>query len=155
MNRDFEEFFALLNARRIEYLIIGGVAYNYHAPPRATKDIDVWVRPQGENLKRLLETIAEFGFPTDTVDLAELENAPRVLMLGRVPYRIDILTRPDGLDWEGASAARVEGRYGETPVFYLSRKDLIANKRAAGRPRDLADVATLEEMERLTESDEA
>lgn len=147
MNRDFKEFFASLNDRRVEFLVIGGVAYNFHAPPRATKDIDVWVRPTSGNLQRLLAAIAAFGFPTHDIDLADLAANPRVLMLGRVPFRIDILTRPAGVDWDSAWPRRAAGDYDGVPVGYLSRIDLIAAKRAAGRPRDLADVAELERLE--------
>ena len=149
MSRDFEEFFASLNARRVEFLIIGGTAYNFHAPPRATKDIDIWVRPERANLERLLLAIGEFGFPVAGLDIDELERLPRVLMLGAVPNRIDVLMRPAGVEWERAWPAKVPGTYGAARVFYLSRADLIAAKRAAGRPRDLADAAILEDMARF------
>ena len=67
MNPDFEEFFRLLTDRGVEFLLIGGVAYNYYAPPRATKDIDVWVRPSAENVRRLIAAMSEFGFPIEGV----------------------------------------------------------------------------------------
>jgi hypothetical protein len=117
VNRDFAEFFALLNQHGVEFLIIGGVAYNFHAPPRATKHIDVWVRPTRENL-----------------------------MIGRAPTRIDVLTRPDGLDWDGAWSRRMNTDYGDVPISVLAIEDLISSKRAAGRPRDLADVSMLERI---------
>jgi len=147
MNQDFCEFFALLNARNVEFLLIGGVAYNYHAPPRATKDIDIWVRPQRANLERLIAAIAEFGFPIDGLDVVDLESSERVLMLGRVPNRIDVLTRPKGPGWDEVWPHRVAATYGEVPIQLISAADLIAAKRAVGRPRDLADAATLEEIE--------
>jgi hypothetical protein len=148
MNRDFEEFFALLNAKSIEFLVVGGVAYNFHAPPRATKDIDVWVRPERSNLERLAAAISEFGFPSGDVDIDDLATKERVVMLGTVPNRIDLLTRPAGLHWESAWAKRVAGHYGRTPIWVLSLEDLIAAKTAAGRPRDLADASVLEEIAR-------
>ena len=152
VNRDFEEFFASLNASRVRYLLIGGVAYNFYAPPRATKDIDVWVDPARQNLRLLIAAIGAFGFPTDSIELDVLAATTTVLMLGRVPNRIDVLTRPAGLDWSGAWERRVEGSYGDTPVGILSLKDLLQAKRAAGRPRDLADALTLEEIARRRKS---
>jgi hypothetical protein len=149
MSRDFEEFFELLNARSIEFLVIGGVAYNYHAPPRATKDVDLWVRPDREHLSRLVAAIADFGFPTAGLAADDLARNERVLMLGHVPNRIDVLTRPAGLSWDAAWERRVRGHYGGATIHLLSIPDLIAAKRAAGRPRDLADVAALEAIARL------
>lgn len=146
MNRDFEEFFALLNAKQVEYLLIGGVAYNFYAPPRATKDIDIWVNPERTNLLRLRDAISEFGFPVDALDLDDLAVTERVLMLGQVPNRIDVLTRPAGLVWSGASDRKVAAQYGATPINILHIDDLLVSKRAAGRPRDLADVASLERI---------
>jgi hypothetical protein len=148
MNQDFRAFFALLNARNVEFLLIGGVAYNYHAPPRATRDIDIWVRPERGNVERLIQAIDEFGFPIAGLDTDDLTTSPRVLMLGRVPNRIDILTRPDGPTWEEAWPRRVEASYGDVRIRVISCQDLIAAKRSVGRPRDLADAATLEEVER-------
>lgn len=148
MNEDFQGFFASLNAKQVRFLVIGGVAYNFYAPPRATKDIDVWVEPAPGNLARLKDAIAAFGFPTDDLDLAELERTAKVLMLGRVPNRIDVLTRPTGVDWDGAWSRRRPSRYGTAEIHFIDRADLIAAKKAAGRPRDLADVATLEAIAR-------
>ncbi len=145
-NRDFRDFFALLNSREVDYMIIGGVAYNFHAVPRSTKDIDIWVNPERENLQRLLNAIQAFGFPTEATSLEELATMPKVLMLGRVPYRIDVLTRPDGIEWSTAHKRVVPSKYDDVPISVLGIEDLICNKRAAGRPRDLADVAMLEDI---------
>lgn len=146
MNEDFEEFFALLHRHGVDFLVIGGVAYNYHAPPRATKDIDVWVGPSQANLERLLRALAELGLDVVEVDVDALIQNARVLMIGRVPNRIDVLTRPDGLVWEEAWLRRIMVDYGTSPIGILSIADLILGKRAAGRPRDLADVAMLEKI---------
>lgn len=146
VNQDFADFFALLNRHGVEFLIIGGVAYNFHAPPRATKDIDVWARPTLANLGRLVAALDAFGLTTDAVDVEQLSRSAQVLMIGRVPTRIDVLTRPDGLDWETAWARRVPTDYGDAPIGVLAIEDLISSKRAAGRPRDLADVSMLEQI---------
>ena len=148
VNQDFEEFFALLNARKVRYLIVGGVAYNFYAPPRATKDIDVWVEPDVENVERLLLALADFGFPTEDLDADVLATTSKVLMLGRAPNRIDILSRPKGVDWAAAWNGRAQGRYGNTPIAILGLDELIRSKQAAARPRDLADAETLQEIRR-------
>jgi len=87
-----------------------------------------------------LAATSEFGFPTDELDPDDRSESQRVVMLGRPPNRIDLLTRPEGIEWVGAEERRVASK-GASSVFVLSRTDLIAAKRAAGRPRDLADVA--------------
>ncbi|MBN2192607.1 MAG: hypothetical protein JW751_07295 [Polyangiaceae bacterium] len=145
MNRDFREFFASLNASQVEFLIVGGVAYNFHATPRATKDIDVWVRPTTSNLGAFLEALTRFGFDHG-LDPESLARDARVLMLGRVPNRIDVLTRPAGVEWTSCWAHRVSAEYDGEPVSFLSLPDLIVAKRAAARPQDLADVAKLERI---------
>jgi len=147
MNQDFKEFFASLNASGVEFLVIGGVAFNFHATPRATKDIDIWVRPTLENLQALLAALTRFGF-SHALEAAELVRSERVLMLGRVPNRIDILTQPAGLDWDASWNDRVPSNFDGEPISFLSLSNLILAKRAAGRPQDLADVAKLEKIQK-------
>ncbi len=148
MNQDFREFFASLNAKKVEYLIIGGVAFNFHAVPRATKDIDVWVGPSLTNLEAFLLALTDFGFGHSLEPSALLDEA-RVLMLGRVPNRIDVLTHPSGLQWDRCWANRVVADYDGEPVWFIGIGDLIEAKRAAGRPQDLADLKKLDSISKL------
>ena len=83
MSSDLSEFFALLNGRAIEFLVIGGVAYNFYAPPRATKDIDIWVRPSVDNATRLIDAIRDFGFPTEALSVDGLTSQGQVVIMGR------------------------------------------------------------------------
>ncbi len=145
MNQDFKEFFELLNAKGVSFLVVGGVAFNFHATPRATKDIDVWVHPTEDQLRRLLAAFTEFGFVHD-LDPAVLLDAGNVIMLGRVPNRIDVLTQIAGVDWEICWKNRVQADYDSIPISFLSLDDLLAAKRAAGRPQDLADANKLEQV---------
>jgi hypothetical protein len=147
VNTDFEEFFALLNQKQVKYLLIGGVAYNHYASPRATKDIDVWVCPDPSNLRYLLDAIREFGFPTGELSIEELASTTKVLMLGRVPNRIDVLTRPVGVEWEEAWGRKERTQFGSVAIPVIGLIELIQAKRAAGRPRDIADVAMLEAVQ--------
>jgi hypothetical protein len=151
MNPDFREFFALLIRHNVHFAVIGGVAYNHYAPPRATKDIDLWVEPEPGNVARLTAAIAEFGFPVDAIDQAALvAPGASVLMLGRVPNRIDVLTHPKGLDWARARNRRITASYDGVAIPVIGLEDLIAGKRAAGRPQDLVDALELERVARAT-----
>jgi hypothetical protein len=154
MNPDFRDFFAQLIRHGVEFAIIGGVAYNHYAPPRATNDIDIWVRPTSANVARLVDAIAEFGFPTDTLDPSGLvDPGAGILMLGRVPNRIDVLMHPKGLDWTLAEPRVVRTSYGGVDVPVLGLDDLIAAKRAAGRAQDLVDVMKLERIATISKSE--
>jgi hypothetical protein len=147
MNQDFKEFFKSLNAHSVEFLVVGGVAYNFYAPPRATKDIDVWVNPTVANLQKFLDALTEFGFPHQ-LNANDLSQQDKVLMLGRPPNRIDVMTRPDGVDWAECWASRVVSDYGDVRIAFLSLQSLIQSKRAAGRDQDLVDVKMLERIAR-------
>jgi predicted nucleotidyltransferase len=142
MNQDFKEFFKSLNARGVEFLVLGGVAYNFYAPPRATKDIDVWIRPTVENATAFLAALAEFGFAHE-LDAGELVEKDKVLILGRAPNRIDVLTRPDGIEWGACWNRRVPSDYAGEPIAFLALEDLVASKVAAARDQDLVDVKKL------------
>jgi hypothetical protein len=146
INPDFQEFFASLNAKGVRYLLIGGVAYNAYASPRSTKDIDVWVEPTLANLAGLLAAIGDFGFPVGEMTAEGLARGSHVLMLGRVPNRIDVLTRPSGVEFPAAWERRLRTDFGGTPIHVIGIEDLIRAKQAAGRPQDLVDVAMLEEI---------
>jgi hypothetical protein len=142
MNQDFKEFFASLNAHGVEFLVLGGVAYNFYAPPRATKDIDIWIRPTVENATKFFTALTAFGF-SHQLDASQFAEQNKVLMLGLPPNRIDVLTRPDGVTWENCWDGRVHSDYAGEPIAFLSLPDLMTSKLAAGRPQDLVDVEKL------------
>jgi hypothetical protein len=123
--RDFSEFFALLNAHEVRFLVIGGVAYNYYAEPRQTKDIDVWVEPEVANLERLRDVIAAFGFPVDDVHPDKLMAGNAILMLGVPPWRIDVLMEPLGVSFDGCYHRAVSAHYGAEPIGILALQDLV------------------------------
>ncbi len=140
---DFEEFFASLNGADVRWLLVGGVARNFYVEPRLTKDIDVWVEPERANLQRLIAALTDFGFPTDSLDVDALLN-DGIVMLGRAPWRIDLLTAPAGVAFLPCWSRGERAHYGRVPIKLLSREDLIASKRAVGRPLDLVDIEELE-----------
>jgi hypothetical protein len=147
--KDFADLCSLLNAKGVDYLIVGGYAVAFHGAPRFTGDLDIFVRPNAEHANRLLGALHEFGFPAHEVTASELLEQRRILQLGRVPVQIHVMTSITGVDWDEAWASRERGTYGgDVPVLYIGREALLANKRAAGRIKDLADVQALERGDR-------
>lgn len=140
---DFEDFLRLLEVHRVDYMIVGGYAVAYHGFPRFTKDIDVFFSDAADNLQRLQAALVDFGFEAGSVPLETLGKPNTVLAIGVEPVRIDLLNRIDGIDFEDARTDVVRGRYGNVDVTFIGKDDLIRNKRATGRQRDLGDVEEL------------
>ena len=141
---DFLDFFRALNANRVEYVIVGSYALAFHGAPRATGDIDIWIRPIEANAERLLAALRDFGFGALDISVEDILSG-KIIQLGFPPVRIDLLTLLDGLDADQVWASREGGRFGEEAVSYLGRDAFIRNKRAAGRHKDLADLELLGE----------
>ncbi len=146
MNRDFVEMLAALRDAGAEYLVVGAHALAAHGRPRATGDLDLWVRPAPDNARRVYAALAAFGAPLDQLTVEDLTEPDLIYQVGVVPARIDILTGISGVEFAEAWTGRMTIRLGELEVPVIGREALIRNKRAAGRPRDLADVAELEAM---------
>lgn len=140
---DFEDFLRLLEVHRVDYMIVGGYAVAYHGFPRFTKDIDIFFSDAGDNLARLQAALVDFGFQPDTVPIETLGKPDAVLAVGIEPVRIDLLNRIDGVTFEDAHANVVRGRYGNVEVTFIGKEDLLQNKRASGRHRDLGDIEEL------------
>jgi hypothetical protein len=133
-----------LSAEGVEYLVVGGYALAAHGWPRATKDIDVWVRPTPENAGRVMRALARFGAPLEGLEESDFAKKGVVLQIGVPPRRIDLTTKIDGLEFEEAWSSRIVAQIGALRVPVIGASELIRNKRASGRPQDLADVARLE-----------
>jgi len=145
LTKDSREFIALLNSAATEYVVIGAYAVAYYGRPRYTGDIDIFVRASPENARRLCQVIAAFGMDNLGIVEADFLEARNVVQLGVAPNRIDILTEIDGVDFSDAWKARVEAEHEGTLLPFISREHLIQNKRATGRPQDLADLQALGE----------
>lgn len=141
---DFKELLALLNSHKVDYLVVGAYALALHGSPRFTGDLDIYVKPDPENARRILATLNEFGFGSLQVEEKDLTELNRVIQLGFPPVRIDILTSLTGLNWEESLAGRLKGELGGIPVLFLGKKEYIHNKKALGRQKDLADAEVLE-----------
>jgi len=142
---DFKELLELFNGHKIEYVIVGAYALAYHGAPRFTGDIDILVKPSIENARRILSALANFGFGSLNLTAEDFHKPDSVIQLGLPPVRIDIITSITGVTWEEADKGKVEGLYGDIPVPFLGREQYIANKRAIGRKKDLADLESLGE----------
>jgi hypothetical protein len=140
---DFEDFLRLLEAHRVDYMIVGGYAVAYHGFPRFTKDLDIFFANDPDNLQRLQQALIAFGFQETTVPLEALGRPDAVLAIGVEPVRIDLLSRIAGVTFEEARPHTVRGRYGTSEVTFIGRDDLLRNKRSTGRQRDLGDVEEL------------
>lgn len=146
MNHDLTELLATFAARDVRYLVVGGYAVTFHSKPRFTKDLDVWVDPTPANAVKVEQALAEFGAPLTAhgVTAKDFERPGVVYQMGLPPNRVDVLTAVDGLSFGPCWDRRVVSSLGNTPVAYLSKADLIVNKRTVGRPQDLEDARALE-----------
>lgn len=144
VNSDFRDLFCALNAAEARYLVVGAYAVTFHARPRFTKDLDVWIDPAPENAARVWKALASFGAPMAGVEVNDFSTAGTVFQIGVAPNRIDVLTSIEGVVFVPAWERRARAEYGDQEIGILSRVDLIANKRAVGRPLDLDDVRELE-----------
>jgi len=151
LNRDFRDLLAEFNVQGVEYLIVGAHALAAHGHVRATKDLDVWVRPDAENATRVLKALKEFGAPLHDLTEADLANPGTVFQMGLPPLRIDVITAIDGVSFDEAWSTRLLTKFADLPTAVLSRAHLIRNKRAAGRAQDLADVEWLETDQRRSD----
>lgn len=143
MNPDFVEMLAELHAAEADFLVVGAHALAVHGRPRATGDLDLWVRSTPENARRVYAALQRFGAPLQDLTLTDLMTADVVYQIGLPPARIDILTSISGVTFEEGWASRTTTSVGDLDVPVLGRACLIQNKRAAGRPKDLADLAEL------------
>ena len=142
--KDFEELLAAFARHGVRSLIVGAHAVAFHAKPRYTKDLDVLLEPSPDNAGRVVAAIEEFGFSGLGIGIEDFSVPGRILQLGVAPNRIDLVTSIDAISFEEAWRGRAAGHYGAVEVFFLGRDELIRNKRAVGRPQDLADLSWLE-----------
>lgn len=141
---DWIELLRGLNAAGARYLIVGAHALGLYATPRATGDLDIWIERSQENAGRVYRALADFGAPLGDLTVQELQGDDCIFMFGRPPVRVDILTDISGVSFEEAWPNRAQGALAGVPVSFIGREDLIKNKRASGRTKDLADVEAIE-----------
>ena len=144
LSKDSREFLESLNFRGIEYVIVGAHSLAFHGRPRYTGDLGILVRATPENAAKLVDLLNYFGFADSGLEESDFTQPENLIQLGRVPNRIDLLTSITGVTADKAFASKVPAELDGIPVFILSKDALIRNKRAVGRPQDIADLTMLE-----------
>lgn len=137
---------SLLISKRVRFVLVGGHAVAAHGEPRLTEDLDVFVNPTQANAVRLRDALLAFGFGSEVPSARELAVPGSIWMLGRKPWRIDVLNKIDGVSFARVWNGRAKADFSAGPLYLIGRKELIANKRASGRDKDLRDVAMLEAL---------
>lgn len=145
MFQDFRDLMSEFSAEGVEFLVVGAHALAAYGHVRATKDLDLWVRPSIDNAQRIFRALQSFGAPLLDLHVDDLAREGLVFQIGVAPVRIDILTAVDGLTFEEAWQQRRQATFAGLAVPVLSRASLMQNKRASGRAQDLADVKWLED----------
>ena len=147
MNDDFLDLLAALHDADVRFLVVGAHALAAHGVPRATGDLDIWVQADAANAQRVWRALATFGAPVEELGIAveDFAAAGNVVQFGQPPRRIDLLTSIDGVDFATAWEKRVVTPIGDSATPVLAYDDLLRNKRVTGRPKDIQDVAMLEQ----------
>ena len=143
MNSDLTDLLKAFENHGVRYLIVGGHAMMLYTEPRYTKDLDVWVEATAENAERVYRALAGFGAPLSGMTPADFAEAGTFYQLGRPPLRVDILMSIDGVEFDPAWRRRVQSDFGGGVAWFISREDLIRNKRATGRSIDRHDLGLL------------
>ena len=143
VNSDFSDLLRLFNANQVKYLVIGGYALIQYAEPRYTKDLDLWINADASNAQAVYRALQEFGAPLTDLTAADFAQEGYFYQMGVPPVRVDILMGIPGAIFAEAWPRRMEVDFDGLVVPFIARQDLIAAKRAAGRPQDLLDVASL------------
>ena len=146
LNEDFQDLLQALLDEKVAFLIVGAYALAIHGVPRATGDLDIWIKPAPDNAKRVWSALQSFGAPIKALDISvsDLATLGMVVQIGLPPRRIDLLTDISGVTFEKAWQDRVLHEIEGLTIPFIGREVLLQNKKASGRPKDLVDVATLE-----------
>ena len=144
MNADYIDMLKCLNKAGVDYILVGGWAVNMYGYIRATVDLDVWILADADNAKKVYSAVAEFGAPVSEMKPEEFAQYGMIFQIGVAPCRVDIISKISGITYADAVTRAVPKTIDGIPVRIISLEDLIANKKASGRAKDLADVEVLE-----------
>ena len=147
ISSDYRDILSVFIDEGVEYLVVGAYALAAHGLPRATGDIDLWVNATSENAGKVWLALKKFGAPLSQINSGDFEEPGIVYQIGVPPNRIDVLTSIDGVEFTDAWGRRYQVNIDELVVPVISREHLILNKKTAGRPQDLVDIAQLEAMD--------
>ncbi|MBI1883597.1 MAG: nucleotidyltransferase [Chlamydiae bacterium] len=144
--KDFKELLTLFNKHKVKYTVVGAFAVAFHAIPRYTKDLDVFVEPNTHNAERILHALKDFGFESIKLTIKDFEKPGKTVQLGYEPVRIDLITSIDGCTFEEVWKNRQKGKYGGEIVFFIGLEELIKNKHASNRPQDRIDLEKIKKI---------
>ncbi len=140
---DFKDLLSVFNAHGVKYLVVGGHAVSFHSQPRATKNLDIFIKADPANARATYAALAAFGAPLVGIRESDLADPKKFIRFGEPPVAVDLLPSIDGVNFDEAWERRIGDVIDEESgltVFFIGKHDLIASKLAAGRMRDLADV---------------
>ena len=146
LNEDYRDMLHALSDEKVKFILVGAYALAAHGYPRATMDIDIWVMPSPENADAVLRALRRFGSPLHNLTIEDLQKDGTIFQIGVAPRRIDIITAATGLQFEETYRNSISVKIDGVEVHIPSINDLIRNKRATGRTKDLADAETLESI---------
>jgi hypothetical protein len=143
LNPDFKDMLSCLKDEKVDFLIVGAYALAAQGFPRATGDLDIWVRNDPENAHRVIRALSKFGAPATQLSSEDFTSTDLIVQFGVEPCRIDLLTGISGIEFEEAWQNRVSIEIDNLEIFILSKKDLLTNKMATGRDKDQGDIIWL------------
>lgn len=146
--KDYEDLLRLFNKHKVKYCIVGAFAVAFHAVPRYTKDMDIFVEASPANARRIIRALRQFGFSSLKLTESDFSKPGKTIQLGYEPVRLDLLTTIDGCTFSQVWKNRKRGRYGKERVYFPSWQDLVSNKKASDRPQDRLDLGILKELKR-------
>lgn len=145
LSPDLSELLGLFRTHNVEHVVIGAYALAFYGAPRFTGDLDILVEAGQENAERIMAALDAFGFGATGLTAGDFMGPDQIVELGHPPARVDVLTSITGVGWEEVAAGAVDGEMGGVAVRFIGRPELIRNKRALGRHKDLADIEALGE----------
>ncbi|MBK7391954.1 MAG: nucleotidyltransferase [Chloracidobacterium sp.] len=145
LNPDFRDILLSLRRAEVEFIVVGAYALASHGRPRATGDIDIFLRNSPNNAERVMRALREFGAPLENISTEDFTSGDNVVQLGVEPRRIDLMTRISGVSFDDAWKNKIAVSIGDLEIFVLSKNDLLANKKAANRDKDSSDIMWLTE----------
>ncbi|MDY6968922.1 MAG: nucleotidyltransferase [Spirochaetota bacterium] len=149
LNKDYKEMLQLLLENQIDFILVGAYALGAHGYPRATGDIDIWVKPDEENSKKIYKALKQFGAPIDQIKMNDFATEGIIFQIGIIPRRIDIITQIDGVNYNDANEDKIVVEIEGLKVPVLSLDKLIINKMSTGREKDKLDVKLLKKRKKL------
>jgi hypothetical protein len=144
LNQDYKEMLSILLENKVEFLLVGAYAMAAHGFPRATADLDIFVRPDEKNAKRVYQALAEFGAPMESISIEDFAKRGTVFQIGVIPRRIDVINDIDGVSFEEAFKDKALVNIEGLSVPIISKQKLLINKKSTGRDKDRLDAVRIE-----------